>query len=120
VRRKLGDRRVRPRYDVVGDLWGTIETVLEMPLLNVSPGGALIECDLPLTPESIHRLTFSFDGQQAGTQVRVRHVEPIATRDGRRMYRIGVEFVSMHPTLAGHIARCMTNGDAGLTTAVEA
>jgi hypothetical protein len=103
---------------VVGELWGTIETVLEMPLLNVSPGGALIECDVPLAAESIHRLTFTFDGEAAGTQVCVRHSEPMMTPDGRRSYRIGVEFLSMHPTLASHIERCLSN-DQGSSKAAE-
>ena len=70
MRRKLGDRRGRPRYDIVGDLWGTLETVLRLPLRNVGPGGALIESHVPLPAESIHRLTFSYDGQDASTQVR--------------------------------------------------
>src|SRR4029453_2850157 len=76
LRRKLGDRRGRPRYDIVGDLWGTLETVLSMPLRNVGPGGALIESHVALPAESIHRLTFSYGGQDASTQVRVRHVKP--------------------------------------------
>ena len=71
VRRKLGDCRGRPRYDIVGDLWGTLETVLRMPLRNVGPGGALIESHVALPAESIHRLTFTYDGQDASTQVRI-------------------------------------------------
>jgi hypothetical protein len=103
VRRKLGDRRNRPRYDIVGDLWGTLETVLRLPLKNVSPGGALIECHMPLPAESIHRLTFDCDGREAATQVRVRHVSPLQSADGERTYLIGVEFLSVPPALGGKI-----------------
>ena len=105
MRRKLGDRRIRPRYDIVGDLWGTLETVLRLPLRNVSPGGALIESHIALSPESVHRVTFRCDGQDAGAQVRVRHVKPTLTMDGERMYLIGVEFLSLHPALAGQVDR---------------
>ena len=107
MRRKLGDRRVRPRYDIVGDLWGTLETVLHLPLRNVSPGGALIESHVALPPESVHRLTFRCDGQDAAAQVRVRHVKPTLSLDGELMYLIGVEFLSLHPAIAGQVERWM-------------
>jgi hypothetical protein len=105
VRRKLGDRRIRPRYDIVGDLWGTLETVLRLPLRNVSPGGALIESHVPLPAESVHRLTFRCEGQEAAAQVRVRHVKPTISIDGERTYLIGVEFLSVHPVLVTQVAR---------------
>ena len=108
MRRKLGDRRIRPRYDIVGDLWGTLETVLRLPLRNVSPGGALIESHVPLPAESVHRLTFRCDGQDAAAQVRVRHVKPSISIEGERTYLIGVEFLSLHPSLDAQVARWMS------------
>ena len=108
MRRKLGDRRIRPRYDIVGDLWGTLETVLRLPLRNVSPGGALIESHVPLPAESVHRLTFRCDGQDAAAQVRVRHVKPSISIEGERTYLIGVEFLSLHPSLVAQVARWMS------------
>ena len=110
VRRKLGDRRGRPRFDIVGDLWGTLETVLRLPLRNVGPGGALIESSVALSPESVHRLMFRYDGQDASTQVRVRHVKPEFSIDGERTFLIGVEFLAPHPMLVGHIERSLTQG----------
>jgi hypothetical protein len=107
VRRKLGDRRNRPRYDVVGDLWGTLETVLRLPLRNVGPGGALIESHVPLPAESVHRLTFRCGAQEAAAQVRVRHVKPSISLDGDLTYLIGVEFLSIHPALVGQVERWM-------------
>jgi hypothetical protein len=97
---------------VVGDLWGTLETVLRMPLKNVGPGGALIESHIPLPAESIHRLTFTHDGQHASTQVRVRHVKPTISVDGERTFLIGVEFLSTHPVLLGYVDRWMASGGA--------
>jgi hypothetical protein len=96
----------------VGDLWGTLETVLRLPLRNVSPGGVLIESHVPLVAESVHRLTFRCDGQEAAAQVRVRHVKPAISIDGERTYLIGVEFLSVHPALIGQVARWMSaDGD---------
>ena len=63
MRRKIGDRRIRPRFDIVGDLWGTLETVLQLPLRNVSRGGALIHSHVPLPSHSVHRIAFNADGQ---------------------------------------------------------
>jgi hypothetical protein len=115
LRRKLGDRRGRPRYDIVGDLWGTLETVLRMPLRNVGPGGALIESHVALPAESVHRLTFTYDGQDASTQVRIRHVKPWISMDGERTFLIGVEFLSVHPALVRQVERWMAADDAAAT-----
>jgi hypothetical protein len=111
MRRKLGDRRSRPRYDVVGDLWGTLETVLRLPLRNVGPGGALIESHVALPAESIHRLTFSHDGLDTSTQVRIRYVKPAISGEGERTFLMGVEFLSAHPALVAQIQRWMSNGN---------
>lgn len=99
MRRRLGDRRIRPRYDIVGDLRGTVEAVLRLPLKNVGLGGALIESHVPLPSQSVHRLTFACDGGEAGAQVRVRHVIPQVSADGEQTYLIGVEFLTLHPAL---------------------
>jgi hypothetical protein len=95
----MGDRRIRPRFDIVGDLWGTLETVLHLPLRNVSRGGALIHSHVPLPSQSTHRLTFNADGQNLSVPVRVSHVAPQVSADGEQTYLIGVEFLSAQPAL---------------------
>jgi hypothetical protein len=52
-------------------------------------------------------LTFSYDGQDASTQVRIRHVKPFLSREGERTFLIGIEFLSVHPGLVGQIERWM-------------
>jgi hypothetical protein len=99
VRRKIGDRRIRPRFDIVGDLWGTLETVLQLPLRNVSRGGALIHSHVPLPSQSVHRLAFNADGRDVSVPVRVSHVDTHVSADGERTYLIGVEFLSAQPAL---------------------
>ena len=103
VKRRLGDRRARPRFEIVGELFGSFETVLRLPLRNVGIGGALFESHVPLAPESIHRLTWRCNDRETAVQVRVRHVKPIESADGERTYLIGIEFMSLNAMIAGQI-----------------
>ena len=80
MKRRLGDRRGRPRFEIVGDFWGTLDTVIGMPLLNVGRGGALVESSVPLTPQSVHHVAVSCDGQPTPARVQVRHVQPVSGR----------------------------------------
>jgi len=111
MRRKLGDRRIRPRFDIVGDLFGTLETVLRLPVRNVGRQGALIHSHVPLPLESVHRLTFQSDGQDVAADVRVRHIETELSLDGERTYLIGVEFVTVPPVLGEQIERWLDEGE---------
>jgi hypothetical protein len=114
VRRKIGDRRIRPRFDIVGDLWGTLETVLRLPLKNVSRGGALIHSHVPLPSQSVHRLAFQSNGQDLSVPVRVSHVDTQVSADGERTYLIGVEFLSAQAAVLELIDRwmAMEHGEA--------
>jgi len=107
VRRNIEDRRTRPRFDIVGDLWGTLETVLTLPLKNISRGGALIHSHVPLPSQSVHRLAFQSDGQDLSVPVRVSHVDAQVSADGERTYLIGIEFLSMQPALLELIERLL-------------
>ena len=102
MKRRLGDRRLRPRFEIVGELWGTLETALRLSLRNVGTGGALFESDVPLAPESIHRLSWSYAERQTAVQVRISHVRPIEATDGMR-YLIGIEFLALNPLIAAQI-----------------
>jgi hypothetical protein len=111
VRRKLGDRRIRPRFDIVGDLFGTLETVLRLPVRNIGRQGALIHSHVPLPIESVHRLTFQSEGQDVTADVRVRHVESEMTVDGEQAFLIGVEFVMVPPVLGEQIERWLVTSE---------
>ena len=113
VTRKMKDRRIGPRFDIVGDLWGTLETVLRLPLKNVSRGGALIHSHVPLPSQSVHRLAFHSDGQDLSGPVRVSHVDTQVSADGERTYLIGVEFLSAQPALLELIERWLATGQGG-------
>ena len=100
MRRKMADRRIRPRFDIVGDLWGTLETVLRLPLRNVSRGGradslaraaAFAVCPSPRVSAPMDRTLT--------VPVRVSHVDAQVSADGERTYLIGVEFSRQQPAL---------------------
>lgn len=110
MKRRLGDRRGRPRFEIVGDLWGTLDTVIGMPLLNVGRGGALIQSTVPLTPNSVHHIAVSCEGQQTPASVQVRHVRPVMGSDGRDYFLIGLEFLSMPAALLAQIDAWMNGG----------
>lgn len=111
MKRRLGDRRGRPRFEIVGDLWGTLDTVISMPLLNVGRGGALVESSVPLAAESIHHVALTCEGQPTPTSVQVRHVRPITGSDGRQHYLIGLSFLSMPAALEAQIAVWMEGNE---------
>jgi hypothetical protein len=112
LKRRLGDRRIRPRFEIVGELWGTLETVLHLPIRNVGVGGALFESHVPLAAESIHRLTWKCNERETAVQVRVRHVRPMQSSDGDRSYLIGIEFMSVNPLIVGQIQEWLSAAGA--------
>jgi hypothetical protein len=111
MKRRLGDRRVRPRFEIVGDLWGTIDTVVGMPLVNVGAGGALVRSSVPLTPQSVHHVAVSCDGLQTPTSVQVRHMRPVPGENGQHVYLIGLEFLTMPAALVTQIQSWMNGGN---------
>ena len=105
VRRRLADRRIKPRFDIVGELAGTVETHMRFPVEDIGPGGAQFYSHLALPAGSVHQLTLMSGRQEFSTQVRVRHVRQTRGADGEHAFAIGVEFLSMHPQLMAEIER---------------
>lgn len=119
VRRKLGDRRIRPRFDVVGELWGTLEAMMPLSVRNVGRGGALMESRAPLPADSVHRLLFRSNGEDIWTDVRVRYVAPHTSDSDDPRFLIGLEFMSTHPVLVEQIDRWLMEslGDGAVAEA---
>lgn len=103
MRRRLADRRGRPRFEIVGELWGTLETGVGMPVRDIGRGGALVQSSVALAPQSVHHVAVSCNGGHAPASVRVRHVRPMVGEDGRSGFLIGVEFLSMPVELTAQI-----------------
>jgi hypothetical protein len=116
----MGDRRQRPRFDVVGQLAGTLDASVSMALRDVGRGGAQVESFVQLAAGSLHKATFSCDGIEAGVQVCVRHVKSVVSSTGEQRYLIGVEFVSPSPAVLELIERwLMLHGGEGAFVAGE-
>jgi len=91
---RLGDRRSDLRFEIIGQLWGSLETVERLPLRNLGRGGALVESRLPLGAQSVHEVRLLFGKQPNDVRVKVRHVTPVSTSAGDR-YLIGMEFMDL-------------------------
>jgi hypothetical protein len=101
---RLGDRRTDLRFEIIGQLWGSIETVEHLPLRNLSPGGALVESRLPVNPELVRSVRLAFGDQVNDVQVRVRHVTSEKVAGGAR-YLVGLEFVEPSASALSQIDR---------------
>ena len=99
MRRGLGDRRRRSRFEIVGDLGGTLETAVALLLCDVGRGGVLAESPVPLTPGALHDATFFCDGARTPARVCVRHVRPCTLSSGEQRFLAGLEFTHATPAL---------------------
>jgi hypothetical protein len=95
TRRRLGDRRNRVRYEIVGQLWGSLETFEPMELHNISQGGALVESRVPLTPDSVQRLRLTAQDQLLDLQARVAHVHQRQDVTAPENYLVGMQFLGL-------------------------
>ena len=105
MRRGMGDRRIRPRFEIVGELGGTLDTIVLLALRDVGQGGALVDSPVPLASGAVHKVTFSCDGLPTAVQVQVRHVRAQTMSTGEQRFLVGVEFATMTPALLSLIDR---------------
>lgn len=89
---RLGDRRSDLRFEIIGQLWGALETVDSLPLRNLARGGALVEARTPVGAETFRALRIGVNGRMQEIPVRVCHITPHKTAEGDR-YLVGLEFV---------------------------
>jgi hypothetical protein len=101
---RLGDRRGELRFEIIGQLWGSLETVDHLPLLNLARGGALVESRLPINPETVRSVRLALSDQVNDIQVRVRHVTSEKI-DGSDRYFVGLEFVEPSASALAQIDR---------------
>jgi hypothetical protein len=90
---RLGDRRSELRFEIIGQLWGSLDVTEHLPLRNLGPGGALVESRQPLSADTVHSVRLMIGDQPSELDVRVRHVTPVREALGDR-FLIGLEFVN--------------------------
>ena len=94
-----GDRRSRPRLEVVGLLWGALDIMEPARVVDISRGGVLIESPVAVPPGSEQLIQLSLDGQRIRVDVRACHMRQSSSHAGPSAhYLIGYEFV--HPPAA--------------------
>lgn len=103
ARRRLGDRRGRRRYEIVGQLWGALESVEPLRLRNLARGGALLESRFSLQVDSVHRLRIASADRTTDVQARVRHVSRPTGSPASSSYLIGLEFLALPPLATEHL-----------------
>lgn len=108
--RRLGDRRLKRRFEIVGQLWGALETIESLRIRNVGPAGALLESRFALAVDSVHRVRLDIEGQWCDVQARVRHVEQLQGSAPR--FLIGLEFLAPPEAAAVHLQELMGSGAA--------
>jgi hypothetical protein len=99
MRGGVGDRRLKPRFEIVGELAGRLEAAVVLSLRDGGRGGALADSPLPLPIGSLHRIRLQRDGDPVSVQVTVRHVRAMTASTGEQRYLIGFEFRSESPAL---------------------
>ena len=104
---RLGDRRSELRFEIIGQLWGSLETVEHLSLRNLGRGGALVESRRPLTSDTIHGVRLLLGEEPRDVQVRVCHVTPVRVPGGEH-YLIGLEFVEPGSQALEQIDRVLT------------
>jgi len=102
MKRRIGDRRARARFEIVGDLWGSLDAKATFTVRNLGPSGALLESPVALAPDSMHWVSAMIGGQAEPMRVLVRYSVP---KDGAGSpgYLMGVEFVSVTPATQAFI-----------------
>jgi hypothetical protein len=90
----VSDRRGQPRFEIVGRLRGSVASLDQLPLINLSAGGALIEAPWPLAPDSVHSIRLKSGAAMQDVMVRVKYVKPTWRGGEGQHYLIGLEFLS--------------------------
>ena len=111
MRRSLGDRRREVRYDILGDLLATFDSMQQLQIANIGLGGALVYAPSPLAPQSVHTARLVMGGDESDVRFRVRHVAPASAAE--RFYAVGVEFLELSPVALFGIERLLAESVDG-------
>ncbi len=100
----VGDRRQETRFEIVGDLWATLEATQSTRLINIGPGGLLVEVPEPPLVGSVRQLRLTLADDVIDVTAVVRHVA--SSRPNR--YMVGMAFVCLSPDTQKRLALLAT------------
>jgi len=86
------ERRGAPRVEAQGSLPGQLEIDLDTNVLQISPGGMMVEVGMPVAAGTEHSFTLNIDGGDLDLVGVVRNCEPSMPGDPTTSYRIGIQF----------------------------
>ena len=109
--RTLGDRRATVRFDVAGEVWGSLETLDAMPIRNIGRGGILVEAPKPLKLETVVRIHVVLPAHEGIVEGQVRHVTAVRDVTSGDQYLIGFKFVTIESDTSEYIDRLVAAGD---------
>jgi len=110
MRRRLADRRARPRYEIVGQMPGTVEATVRLTICDIATDGVLARSGVPLAVGSQHRVLVSWADENVPATVRVRHARRDSDTTPGVLFLVGCEFVAPSPELRRLVNVCMTSG----------
>lgn len=113
---RLGDRRTAIRFEIVGELWGTLQVAQAFRVLNVGEGGMLIASPVPLSVGARYEAQITVDRQARTVPVRVTRVRPVAP--AASACTVGVEFLDLPADLRRELDR-ITRDDRGRTASKQ-
>ena len=95
MKKRIGDRRGRGRFEIVGTLTGTLETLRRSAVRNFGPGGALIETSVPFSAGSRINGRLSFRGRSHDVRGIVRHITTLRDSEQELRSLVGIEWLEM-------------------------
>jgi hypothetical protein len=98
------ERRRAPRLEP-DDLAEPV-LVVGSRLVNIGPGGLMLEAPIPLSPESSLHLRLVVAGERTDVDARVRGCVP-RPQGRRRAWAVGVEFENLDPVARSRLDRAL-------------
>jgi hypothetical protein len=98
------ERRLAPRLEP-DDLAEPV-FVVGSRLVNIGPGGLMLEAPVPLAPDSTLHLCLVLGGERTEVDTCVRGCAP-RSHGQRRAWGVGVQFENLQPAVAERLARAL-------------
>jgi hypothetical protein len=105
TKNRLGDRREHLRFDISGQLWGSVGFGECVIVRNLTTEGMLIETSLSPALRPIRAAQVAFDRRGPQITAIVRHVSPASPALQADRYLIGLEFVNLSPSQQADLER---------------
>jgi hypothetical protein len=92
---RLADRRTATRFEILGELWGSVQATEPLRLCNLGREGALVESVAPLPVGSTQAIRLIRGTNTAEIRATVRHLSPVYLAGGGRRYLVGLQFMNL-------------------------